>query len=177
MALIDLDEPCGRHLTYRDLVECGKTWREHAERGEPVDNLPRQPATLAALQALAQAILDPVIDEFGKVTLTYAFASPRLTATIKARIAPSLDQHAACEILPSGALVCDRRGAAVDLFVPDCPASELGRWILTHTPVDRIYFYGDDRPLHVSHGPEGLGSVVAMVAGPSGRLVPRRVHW
>ena len=27
----DLDEPCGRYLTYRDLIECGETQAENGD--------------------------------------------------------------------------------------------------------------------------------------------------
>jgi hypothetical protein len=177
MPLIDLDEPCGRHLKYRDLIACGKTWSEAAQRGEPIDNVPLQHATVAALSALVHEVLDPLVDEFGPVALTYGFASPSLSSKIRRRIAPSLDQHAACELHPSGKLICSRRGAAVDLIVPGCPATEVAKWLAAHTPFDRLYLYGDDRPLHVSHGPEHTRTVVAMSLGPSGRLVPRRLRW
>jgi hypothetical protein len=52
---------------------------------------------------------------------------------------------------------------------------EVARWILINTPFDRLYFYGDDQPIHVSHGPEHSRQLVLMQPGPSGRLVPRRV--
>ncbi len=177
MPVIDLDEPCGRYLRYRDLIWCGKTWAESEQRGAAIDNLPREAASVAALAALALAVLDPLAEEFGPPTLTYGFASRRLTTKIAARIAPSLDQHAACELRPSGGLVCPRQGAAVDLVIPGRTATEVARWIASHTPFDRIYIYGDDRPLHVSHGPEDTRMIVQMMTGPSGRLVPRRLRW
>ena len=88
-----LDEPCGQNYTFRQLIECGETW----ERTN-VDNVPRSPDSYNALHALATAILDPVIDYFGGIKLTYGFASPTLTSAIPSGIAPKLDQHAACEI-------------------------------------------------------------------------------
>lgn len=175
--MIDLDEPCGQHWTYRDLVHAGKTWREHAARGEPIDNLPREAATVSALAALASTILDAVASEFGPFEITYGFASTRLTRHIKGQIAPALDQHAAWERRPNGDLVCDRGGAAVDLFVPNHPSTAIARWIHDHLPFDRLYIYGDDRPLHVSYGPQSTRLVVEMTVGPSSRRVPRRVTW
>jgi hypothetical protein len=50
---------------------------------------------------------------------------------------------------------------------------EVAQWIVANTPFDRLYFYGDDLPLHVSYGPEQSRQVVRMVAGPSRRLIPR----
>lgn len=175
--MIELDEPCGRHWTYRDLLHVGKTWRDHAARGKPIDNLPREAATVAALSALAANVLDALAAEFGSVEITYGFASLELTRHIKAGIAPALDQHAAYELRPDGRQVCGRGGAAVDLVVPGRRSTEVARWIHANLPFDRMYVYGDERPLHVSHGPTMTRAVVVMVAGPSGRRVPRRVVW
>jgi hypothetical protein len=54
-------------------------------------------------------------------------------------------------------------------------AIALAQWIVANTPFDRLYFYGDDRPIHVSHGPNRDRQIVLMVEGKSGRLVPRVV--
>jgi hypothetical protein len=175
MPLIDLDEPCGRYFKYRDLVECGKTWRDHAEQGIPIDNLPREQASVDALGALTVAVLDPLIEEFGSVTLTHGFAGPMLTRKINARIAPALDQHAAHELGRNRSPICPRGGAAVDLLVPGRAATEVARWIAGSLRFDRLYLYGDARPLHVSFGPETRRAIVRMLPGPSGRRVPRRI--
>jgi hypothetical protein len=53
----DLDEPCGQNLTYRQLIECGKT-QQHLG----LENCPKQPDSYTALYVLATQILDPVID-------------------------------------------------------------------------------------------------------------------
>ena len=47
--------------------------------------------------------------------------------------------------------------------------------MVANTPFDRLYFYGADRPIHVSHGPEHRRQVVRMLAGKDGRLLPRVV--
>jgi hypothetical protein len=52
----------------------------------------------------------------------------------------------------------------------DCRAP--AQWIVVNTPFDRLYFYGDNKPIHVSFGPEHSRQVVRMMAGKSGRLVP-----
>jgi hypothetical protein len=170
-AIVDLDAACGRYLTYRDLIECGNTWRARAASGTPIDNLPRAAASVAALRDLCVAVIDPLVDQFGPVIVTYGFASARLVAKVPGRIAPRLDQHASCEIDSTGRLVCPRRGAAVDLFVKGHPATEVARWIAAHTPYDRLYLYGDERPIHVSYGPEANCVAFEKV----GR-VPRRIR-
>ena len=166
----DLDAPCGRFLSFRQLIECGET---QASTG--LENLPRQPESWNVLFDLATEVLDPVIDWFGMVRLTYGFCSPELARAIPARIAPKLDQHAAHEGNRLGRPVCPRLGAAADFIVDDEDMLEVARWVATNTPFDRLYFYGSDLPIHVSYGPDHSRQVVLMVAGKSGRLVPRAV--
>ncbi|MBK1716521.1 DNA phosphorothioation-associated putative methyltransferase [Thiocystis violacea] len=168
--LTELDDPCGRFLTFRQLIECGET---QASTGLP--NRPVQPESYNALLALAERVLDPVIEYFGMIRLTYGFCSPALAKRIPGRIDPKRDQHAAHERNRLGKPVCERLGAAVDFLVEDENMLEVAQWIVANTPFDRLYFYGDDLPVHVSHGPNGDRQIVWMVAGQSGRLVPRRL--
>ena len=163
-----LDDPCGRFLTFRQLVECGET---QARTGLP--NLPLQPASWDALQDLAEQVLDPVIDWFGMIRLTYGFCSPELAREIPGRIDPKLDQHAACEHNRRGKPICPRLGAAADFIVEDEDMEEVARWVASNTRFDRLYVYGPDLPIHVSFGPEHSRAVIRMVSGPSGRLIPR----
>ena len=142
----DLDSPCGQHFTYRHFIECGET---QAQTGLP--NLPKQPDSYTALCELAANILDPAIDYYGPIKLTYGFASPALTKHIQGRIAPKLDQHAACELNRKGEPVCPRLGAAVDFIVEDEDMEEVARWIMQNLPYDRLYFYGKDQPIHISY--------------------------
>ncbi|AGA91442.1 hypothetical protein Thimo_2732 [Thioflavicoccus mobilis 8321] len=169
-----LDDPCGRFLRFRDLIECGETRAETA-----IENLPRSPASWNALYELAEQILDPVIDWFGMIRLTYGFCSPELARTIRTHgggpIDPSRDQHAAHEPNRRGNPVCPRLGAAVDFAVEDEDMLEVARWVAEHTPFDRLYFYGADQPIHVSYGPQQTRQVVAMRQSGDGRLVPRVV--
>lgn len=146
-------------------------------RGQPVDNAPRASASFDALRSLCEAVLDPLWDALGQPILTYGFAGPRLNKLIAGRIAPKLDQHAACEVNALGQPICGRLGASVDLYLPGMNTSEVGRWIASSTSFDRLYFYGDDRPLHVSHGPQNSRVVVEMVARASGRRTPRILRW
>ena len=165
----DIDSPCGRYLSYRQLLECGET--QHATG---LANFPKQPDSYTALYELATHILDPVIDYFGMIHLTYGFCSHELGKHIKHRVAPKLDQHATHERNSKGNLICPRLGAAVDLIVEDENMREVADWIAANTPFDRLYFYGEDRPLHVSFGPEFKGDYIEMVIIASGRQVPRK---
>jgi hypothetical protein len=82
----DLDAPCGRFLTYRQLIACGET---QAHTGLP--NLPKEPDSYSALVDLAVQVLDPVIDWFRMIRLTYGFCSPELAWEIPGRIDRRLD--------------------------------------------------------------------------------------
>lgn len=164
----NLAEHCGRHLTYRQLVECGET---RATTG--ISNLPSNPESYTALFDLATSILDPVIEYFGSIELTYGFCSSELARRIPGRIAPDIDQHAGHERKRTGHPVCSRLGAAVDFLVRDENMREVAEWIAANLPFDRMYFYGVDRPLHVSIGPQLKGEAVEMVTLTSGKRIPR----
>lgn len=162
-----LDNACGRNFTFRDLCECGETWERTRTH-----NVPQSADTYEALWMLATNVLDPVIDYFGGIKLTYGFASHALTRLIRQRIAPHLDQHASCEVRQNGRLLCDRRGAAVDFLVEYEDMLEVVRWIKQNCQFDRIYFYGRQRPIHVSVGPEASRAVFEL-RETNGRRVPR----
>jgi hypothetical protein len=164
----ELDARCGRHLTYRQLIECGETQQRLSLR-----NLPKEASSNTALYDLALYVLDPVIEYFGTIELTYAFCSPDLAKHIHGRIAPRLDQHAAHERNKSGRAICERLGAAVDFLVRDENMQEVCDWISENLPFDRLYFYGKASPVHVSFGPENKREVIDMIPRPSGHRVPR----
>jgi hypothetical protein len=165
-----LDDPCGAHLTYRSLIACGDT-----ALGTGLANLPRSLDSYRALRGLAENVLDPIIDWFGSIELTYGFCSPELARLIPGRIAPALDQHAAHELNRLGKPVCSRLGAAVDFLVRDEDMCEVAKWVATNVPFDRLYVYGRDRPIHVSVGPENKREVYEMVTRPNGRRIPKKI--
>ena len=164
----DLDSRCGRNLTYRQLIECGET-----QQRTGLANCPKQPDSYTALYDLATHILDPVIDYFGMIRLSYGFCSHELGKHISQRVAPKLDQHAAHELNSKKNLICPRLGAAVDFIVDDENMREVADWVAENTPFDRLYFYGEDRSIHVSYGPEQKGETIDLVMTESGKQVPK----
>ena len=164
----ELDAPCGRYFTFRNLIECGET---QARTGLP--NKPTQANTYNALFDLTTAVLDPLIDYFGMIRLTYAFCSSTLAKEIHGRIDPSLDQHASYELSRTRNPICKRLGAAVDFIIDDENMLEVAQWIVCNTCFDRLYFYGGAKPVHVSCSSENSGCIVLMKVGRTGRLVPR----
>ena len=165
----DLDQACGANFTFRSFIECGETQHRLG-----LKNLPLNPATYNALYDLATKIIDPVIDYFGGIRLTYGFCSPELGRHITKRVAPKLDQHAACEAGPRKGPVCDRLGASCDFIVEDENMYEVSDWIIANLPFDRLYFYGADRPIHISYGPQNSRAAYQMVVTASGAMVPKR---
>jgi hypothetical protein len=169
--LPELDAPCGRYFKYRDFIECGET---QARTG--LANLPKEPDSFTALMELATNVLDPVIDYFGMVQLTYGFCSPELARQIKGRIAPTLDQHAAHELNRIGNPVCSRMGSAVDFLVEDEDMLDVAKWVADNIPFDRMYFYGTGQPVHISFGPQMCRQVTIMIPNnKSGRRIPRNM--
>ena len=165
-----LNDHCGRFLTFRDFIECGETQERLG-----LANRPKQSESYGALQRLALDLLDPVIEEYGMIKLTYGFSSPELSRVIPARIAPKLDQHAACELNRRGLPICSRQGAAVDFIVEYESMLEVAQWVVQNCLFDRLYYYGDDRPIHVSVGPECQQSVVLMKLRKDGREGPQKI--
>ena len=164
----DLDDRCGANFTFRQLIQCGETWAS-----TQLPNLPKEPESYTALVELARHLLDPIIDYFGMIDLTYGFCSPILAKNILARIAPEIDQHAAHEKKRGGASICCRLGAAVDFLVQDEDMEEVADWIIANLPFDRLYYYGRDRPIHVSYGPEQSRTSYRMEVTKSGARLPR----
>ncbi len=171
----DLDAPCGKNLTYRSFIQCGET-----QARTNLANLPKELDSYLALSRLASRILDPVWDRFGPVRLTYGFSSHELIKKIPDRIAPGLDQHAAHERNSIGNFICKRLGAACDFHIPGQDMQEVATWVFRNTPVDRIYFYGSDKPIHVSCSEQPAHQFVDMLVNPkNNRRTPRvrRVVW
>ena len=88
----------------------------------------------AFIECGATQVLDPVMDYFGGIQLTYGFCSPELTKHINGSIDPKRDQHAAHELNTRGNLICERKGAACDFIVPDENMLEVAQWIVQNTP-------------------------------------------
>lgn len=164
----NIDDPCGANLLYRDLIECGET---QASTG--LANRPSEADTYTALYELAKRVLDPVIDYYGMVKLTYGFCSHELAKEISGRIAPELDQHAGHERKKNSKPVCERLGAACDFLVEHEDMEEVANWVFENTEVDRVYFYGKDRPIHVSYSATPARQFVEMTLLSNGRRVPR----
>ena len=163
-----LDEKCGKSFCYRDFIECGET-----QAASGISNLPASGESYTALFELATYILDPVVDYFGAIRLTYAFSSNELTSRIGGRIAPKLDQHACHETTIKGKRICERDGAACDFLVEYEDMQIVANWIIENLPFDRLYYYGPDRPIHVSYGSAHSRAAYRLEPSAKGHLIPR----
>ena len=172
---LNLDTACGASFTYRDLIECGETWHGLENK---VANRPYQEQTVRAMEQLAVLVLDPLVKQFEVLPhLTYGLACAELARRVPGGIAPRIDQHAGYELNAKGQPLCSRGGLAVDFLVPGRSSREVAVWLIANTPFDRLYFYGDQRPIHISIGPKQSRLVVEMGVRADGRRGPvRRGH-
>ncbi len=158
------DVKLGKYFTLAAFCTCTQTYQKY---GDQINPFPETQASVAALQALNQQIIDPVIDYFGRdrFQLTYGFCSKDLkrylerkdpqTGLKNGRVAPHLDQHMAHEVKKNGQYYCNRLGAACDFQIQNLGSDQLVEWILSQTlPFDSLYFYGSTRPIHISYGPQ-----------------------
>ncbi|GGA93401.1 hypothetical protein [Agarivorans gilvus] len=121
-----------------------------------------KPSSLSSnyLHQLSSAVLTPIAQKLGSVVITYDFTSHPLLRYIlnnkPSDMAPKLDQHAAMELNSQGKRICKRDGAACDFYVLgyETKMNEVARFIVNQLNFDRLYFYGKDRPIHLSIGPE-----------------------
>lgn len=141
------------------------------------DNTPSA-ASVPMLQQLTRDILLPLTQHFGELHITYGFTGPALSRYIQrlspAGTAPDLDQHACCELNSKGTIICQRPGAACDFIVQgyENRMHEVTQFICQQLSFDKLYFYGRDRPLHVSVSDEPLRHLQLMQQSESGRRYP-----
>lgn len=168
MKVLNPDDEAGHHFSFRDFIECGTTWRENSCEIQRIDNRPKQENSWLAIAQLATMVLDPIWNKYGKLSLTYGFCSQNLARLISKKpnvgIAPQVDQHAACELNTNGNAICRHLGAACDFFITgrETQMDEVALWIASNLEFDAMYYYGQDRPLHISWGPAARKMIVLM---------------
>ena len=78
-----------------------------------------------------------------------------MTGLKNGRVSPKLDQHMAHEVNWNGNYYYSRLGASCDFRMVDLLSDELVEWIVAHRlSFDSLYFYGAERPIHISYGPQ-----------------------
>jgi hypothetical protein len=161
-----LDHPVGGRLI---------NWYKEVHEVE-LNNQPKNSDSIDALQALVVEILLPVYQKYPQLKVTYGFTSAELKTYISKHspngTAPSLDQHSSCELNKSQNQICDRSGAACDFIVPNVPSNNLVRFIVANLNYDRIYYYGNEKPIHVSVSEKPLRHLQVMAESHKGRRYP-----
>lgn len=181
--MIETRPPSSSPFTPHPMLHCCETWHVHARDGDVLPNLPKEPATWDAIAKMDNELLHPLREKFSEVVLTYGFAGPELVKAIVARaakedrlpnISPRGDQHAGHELNSWGNRICKRGGIAVDLKVPGQNSLQVAQWVQDEKlPFDRIYWYSEERPFHMSWHPHPIGQVIQMWVTKTGRLMPR----
>lgn len=142
---------------------------------ETLSNIPSADSKLY-LEMLIAEILIPTERKFGALTITYGFTSSQLAAYIAkhcaAGTAPQLDQHAASELNSKNNEISKRSGSACDFIVANHSMAEITRFIVKYLNFDRLYYYGDDRPIHVSISDTPVKHLQIMCESSSGRRYP-----
>ncbi|WP_261833276.1 hypothetical protein [Vibrio ishigakensis] len=134
-------------------------WHQHKHPEYAKANTPN-PESEACLHELVSEILEPLQKALGEVSITYGFNSAELNRYVQRINAkdtgPKEDQHASKELNLKGKRICTRDGASCDLYVEgyENQMHKVALYITQNLPFDRLYFYGKDRPLHVSFGPD-----------------------
>ncbi|OLQ79841.1 hypothetical protein BIT28_00900 [Photobacterium proteolyticum] len=124
------------------------------------------PASIHQLRLLSAKLLMPIEHHLGTIKITYGFTSHALLRFILNNsprdIAPDIDQHASLETNSRGNRICKRDGAACDFLVSgyENRMDEVAKFIVQHLTFDRLYFYGKNKPLHISIGPENTQYVL-----------------
>lgn len=123
-------------------------------------NRPLQAESIDALNRLSEKIIVPIEKQFAEITITYGFTSFELLKYIRRNspgdMAPELDQHAAFELNSRSNRICKRDGAACDIYVKgyENQMHIIAQYVINELPFDRLYFYGSDRPIHITFGPD-----------------------
>ncbi|GAA6185583.1 hypothetical protein NBRC116595_28310 [Aliiglaciecola sp. NS0011-25] len=150
----------------------------HESHSSDIPNIPRAIETKRFLEYLIAEILIPVERQFGNIKITYGFTSKELARYIAKfspqGTAPKLDQHAGCEINSNENTVSKRSGCACDFIVSNYSMIEVTRYIVKTLNFDRLYFYGEQRPIHVSVNDAPVKHLQVMGESKLGRRHPSK---
>jgi hypothetical protein len=150
----------------------------HEKHPSSIDNFPKETESINSLIELIEKILIPVSREFNDITITYGFISAELNTYIQKNSAsgtyPSIDQHAASELNKYNNPICKRSGLACDFYINgyETKMDKVMQFIVDKLNFDKIYYYGKERPLHVSVGINEEKHLQVMNMSEKGRRIP-----
>lgn len=143
-----------------------------------LDNTPKEIESIKSTIMMIETVLLPICKKFGNVNITYGFVSSELNKYIQKASSsgtyPSIDQHAASELNNVNKHICKRHGLACDFILSGYEErmEEVMLFIVKNLSFDKVYFYGNDRPLHVSVGNESERHLQIMNVSDKGRRIP-----
>lgn len=145
-----------------------------------LNNIPKESESIESTIMMIETVLLPICKGLGNVTITYGFVSSELNKYIQKNSSsgtyPSIDQHAASELNNLNNHICKRHGLACDIIVSGYEErmEEVVLFIVKNLSFDKVYFYGKNRPLHVSVGNEPERHLQIMNVSDKGRRIPGR---
>ncbi len=145
-----------------------------------INNYPIAVESKKSTLLLVEKILIPINKAFGELNITYGFVSAELNRYIQKNsssgTAPYLDQHSASELNNANSLICNRHGLACDFLVKGYEKNmeEIMSFIVNNLDFDKVYYYGNNRPLHVSIGNNFEKHLQIMNVSDKGRRIPGR---
>lgn len=161
------------HLTKQLL-----TWHL-GKHPEYLGNNIASPQSLDYLKLLTEELLLPLEHNFDQILITYGFTSHPLLRYLQKNspndMGPNIDQHASMELNTKGRRICSRDGAACDFHIQgyEQRMNVVAKYIINNLPFDRLYFYGDTNPIHLSIGPNNNRYVLIRTRNKSGKRVNR----
>ena len=143
-----------------------------------LDNIPKASESILSTIMMIERVLLPISKKLGDINVTYGFVSPELNRYIQKHSSsgtyPSIDQHAASELNQANKQICKRHGLACDFIVNgyEKQMDKVMLFIVNNLNFDKIYYYGNDRPLHVSVGNKSERHLQIMNVSDQGRRIP-----
>jgi hypothetical protein len=143
-----------------------------------LDNFPKESESIKSTILIIEKVLLPVSRKFNDIKITYGFVSPELNRYIQRNSSsgtyPSIDQHAASELNNAANKICKRHGLACDFTVNgyEKRMDEVMKFIVNSLDFDKIYYYGESRPIHVSVGEKAEKHLQIMNVSDKGRRIP-----
>jgi hypothetical protein len=143
-----------------------------------LSNLPSSIESELHLRSLESKVLAPIQKKYGTINITYGFISPELNRFIQKHspsgTAPQLDQHASHELNLQGNRINNRNGAACDFFVEgyENKMNYIVVFLCQFLEFDKIYYYGKNRPIHVSISNNPKKHLQVMNLSKNGRRIP-----
>jgi len=152
-------------------------WYQHRHEVE-IDNRPTGSNTKVLICDLLEQLLIPVEREFGDITISYGFTSAALNRYIQknspAGTCPAIDQHSGFETNKNNNAICQRGGLACDFKVAgfENKMEVIAKFIVDNLCFDKLYYYGADKPIHLSISAAPQQHLQIMNISKNGRRIP-----